>query len=118
MLRAKYLLVNRQRAFVEWPCGSEVALAPTQESEVAQACRRVRMLGAERLLSQCQCVGEKRRSLGVSRTLMQIAACSIQESRKETVIRILITAGGEMRCKLGAKRPQLGIPEINGIDRY
>jgi hypothetical protein len=49
---------------------------------------------------------------------MQIAARSIQKSRKGTVIMIRIAAGGDMRCKLAAKRPQPGVLEIKGIDRH
>ena len=54
MLGAERLLADRQRALVERPRASEVALGLKQIGEVVEARRRIGMLGAERLLADRQ----------------------------------------------------------------
>ena len=60
MLGAERLLADRQRALVERPRLSKVALVPEQDGEVVEARRRMGMLGAERLLVNRQRALEER----------------------------------------------------------
>jgi hypothetical protein len=49
MVRAMHLLADRERALVQRPCLSEVALGLKEESEVVEALGRAGMLAAEHL---------------------------------------------------------------------
>jgi hypothetical protein len=116
MLGAAHLLLDCQRALVERPRPSEVALGLKQEGEVVEAPCGNLIVRAERTLQNRQCIAKKGVSLGVSPTPVEITAYPLHKGayplQKErptcklrSVTRARITKGQQMRRKSSAQWP-------------